>query len=494
MTTVGVRSSGSAAGVRRGARVARHVAFWETARIAVTVALITGVTGLVVTVGADTRWLGALGRALAAGHSATARGVPFAAATTAHWANPLVLAELVFHLLVTAAGTRGLAVAQLACVAAGLSIVAADARAGRARSSSIALVLGLAAVGAFPSLAIARVQMFSLLLFPALVALLRAEARRPSRRIWLVLPLLTLWGNLHGAALSGLVVLFVYLGLERGRKDPRLALVLAVAAPIALCITPAGIGTISYYHGLVTNLAAQRGVGQWAPLGSTLFDWAAIAAAAALAAMIARGWRRHRPLLWELVLIAILAALTVKAGRDAIWLLFAMAAPAARAIGRAPAVSSAGSRPASPRGRTWNGLVPLGAILAILLLAAGVSAHRHEPGASAASVTQTIRLAAGTPILADAIPAEQVALAGGRIWAGDPLDAFSRTTQAAYLDWIDGSGAAALLANPRIRVVLATRGSAAAALTAAAPGFSAVGGDATAIVFERRPRHPERHQ
>jgi hypothetical protein len=65
------------------------------------------------------------------------------------------------------------------------------------------------------------------------------------------------------------------------------------------------------------------------------------------------------------------------------------------------------------------------------------------------------RAAAGTPILAQDVLAEQVALAGGRIWLGNPLDAFGTEDQRLYLDWHEGraAGDAALRHAPRVVLV-----------------------------------------
>ncbi len=451
------------------------------------VALLTGLVGLTVTVGADSRWLAALGHAISARHGVPA-GVPFAAAPTEHWANPLVLAELAFNALEGALGDRGLALAQLACVAAALSILGLDARKARATASgapgwAIPLALALAVAGAIASLAIARVQMFSLVLFPALAALLRAEARRPTRKVWLSLPLLALWSNLHGAVLAGLLVLISYLALDRFRRNRLTAVAIALAAPLSLCANPAGLRTFSYLHGLLTNVAAARGAGMWAPLGSTPLDWVTVAAALALVIGVLH---RPRPRAWEAAALAIFAVLTVRAARDGVWLMFLLVAPA---VSRASATDHETTR-ARRHKRTWNGLIPVGGALALVLLVAAIARVPPRDGASRTIVATAIRLAAGRPILADAMPAEQVALAGGRIWAGNPLDAFSHATQAAYLDFI-GAGAGpqvhALLADDRIAVILATAGSPAAHAAAADPAFARAAADPTAVVYVRRP-------
>ena len=184
-----------------------------------TVATVLGVCALVSSVGADARWLAALGQTIVQ-RGAVPRGVPFAAAPTGHWANPIVLTEMVFYAFERGLGDRGLMVAQLVAVGVAMGLLARDARAGGAATAASAWTLLLAALSVLPSLAVARVQLFSLMLFPALVALLRAEWRRPSRRIWFVVALLALWSNLHGAALIGLGVTLAYLLASRARREP----------------------------------------------------------------------------------------------------------------------------------------------------------------------------------------------------------------------------------------------------------------------------------
>ena len=169
------RASGAGVETRAGITLAWD---WELARIAMAVALLTGLVGVAVTVGADSRWLAALGHAIVARHGIPP-GVPFAAAPTGHWANRSCSRSWC-STGSSGIGDRGLTLAQLACVAVSLSILGLDARAARAAASgspgwTVPLALGLAVLGAVASLAIARVQMFSLVLFPGLVALLRAE-------------------------------------------------------------------------------------------------------------------------------------------------------------------------------------------------------------------------------------------------------------------------------------------------------------------------------
>jgi hypothetical protein len=430
------------------------------------IALIIALCALTSLIGADSQWLAALGHAIVARHGIP-DGVPFAAAPSAGWPNPLALAELIFYGLEQAAGARGLMLAQLLAVAIATCALASDSLRAGARADGAALALLIAAAGAFTSLAIVRAQLFSLALFPILTMLLRSEARHPSRRVWIVVPLLALWANLHGAALIGLALTLAYLLLERARRDPWTALAVAVAAVAALWLTPALGHTASYYHGVLTNLAAQRGEGLWTPLRlSEPFDDVALIAAAFLA------WRalRSRPRIWEVAVIFSLLVLGVRTGRSMVWLLFFLVAPAAGTF--------------APR-RPWSGLLAPAVLIALgavaFALVRGPSSSRGEN----ALVARTVMLAHGTPVLAPDRLAERVALQGGRIWIGNPLDAFSAADQGAYLDFLDGRprGLAALV--PQVDYVLVSRSSGPQRLMSGERDFTLAGESSSELLYRR---------
>jgi hypothetical protein len=429
--------------------------------------LILAVAALLSTIGGDALWLAALGRVIVAHHSIPV-GVPFASAPSAHWPNALVIAELAFNWLEQGLGDRGLMVAQLLVVGLGFAVLARDALEEGATADGTAIALLLIALGALPSLVIARVQLFSLLLFPVLVTLLRSEARRPSRRIWLVVGVLALWANLHGAALIGLLVTFAYLMLCRFRDDPRAAVAVAIAAAAALCLTPALTDTFSYYHGLLTNVAAQRGVGLWAPLSlAAPFDILAIAVGITLVWRV----RRSRPRLWEVAVIIGLAVLSVRASRSAVWLLFFLVAPAARSI-RAS--------------REWGRLLPPTIVVALVTIGLAIARGPASRTADATLVSRTVLLAHGTPVLASDRLAEEVALDGGRISVGNPLDAFSHHDQAVYVDWLQGRSAGAAALTPGVHFALVGRGTATERLMNARQDFAVAGSDRTTVLYMRR--------
>ena len=420
------------------------------------------------TIGADSRWLEALGRIIVR-RGSIPNDVPWATAPSDGWHNVPVLAELIFRGLTTVAGDRGLLVAQVVAVGASLAILAWDLRREGAEELGGALVLLIVALGSLSVFVVVRSQLFSVLLFAVLIALLRADARAPSRRIWLLVPLFALWSNLHGAVLVGLAVAATYFVFGRGRREPFLAAGIFVASALAICATPALQHTPDYYYGLLRNEAARRGEGLWAPISFTSgFDLLLVAAAIALLVLAVRA----RPPLWETIALIGLAVLTVKTARSGVWLLFVAAGPAARSLH-------------FERERPLRLAVPV-LVTAMALAVFGVAHGPVSTGAGRQVLDEALRRAAGTPILAETVPAEQIAAAGGRVWLSNPLDAFSHRDQRLYLDWLAGRPAGdRALGN--IRVVLVIRRDDPAKRLRHSQAFTPVAQDSNSILFLRRP-------
>jgi hypothetical protein len=428
------------------------------------VAALVAVLALMSTVGADSLWLAALGRIVV--EHGVPTGVPFAAASTAHWANVPVLAELAFHALDAAGGDRALLLAQMAAVSAAFVVLARRALAEGAEPGGVAAALVLTVVGGAASLIVIRAQLFSLVFFALLIALLRQEAGRPSRRIWLLPLLIAVWSNLHGAVLVGLAVALAYLVLCRAATQPVLAAAVGACTTAAIFATPALLHTAEYYRGVSGNAAAASHFGLWAGLSlRSPFDLLLAVAAVVLLLTFARS--KPRP--WEAVAALALAALTVHASRCGIWLLFFLVVPAAR-----------GARLRAPRMR---GAACLGCTaLAVLAAAAGPARVSAGP----AVLERTLAAANGRPVLAEPALSERLALAGGRVWIGDPIDAFERADQDAYVEWLTGGSGAILV---RAHVVLVQRGSAADRVVRSDGHFVRVAGDPRAVVYVRRDRN-----
>ena len=400
-------------------------------------AAVIALVAVVGSVGADARWLVAMGGIVVEGGSIP-DSVPYASAASSGWHNVPVLAELAFYGLHTAFGDHGLLLAQLAAVTAAFTTLAVGTIRAGASHAAAAVSLLLVGVASLAAIAVVRVQLFSLVLFPLLLLLLRAEARTPSRLIWLLIPLFALWSNLHGAALVGIAVTGAYLLFERARSRPLESAAVLVTSGLALLATPALAETASYYKGVLENEAAARGVGLWAPLSLTSpFDLMFLAAALPLVVLALR----NRPPLWELAALAGLLLLTIQSARGGVWLAFMLALPAAWGLRRLQ------DRP-----------LRLGAPLLATAAAIAIVAFVRGPlpvGPSDELIARTLREAAGAPILAEPLAAEQLAAAGGTVWLANPLDAFSSADQRLYLDWLEGkaAGDAAFTRVPRLVLV-----------------------------------------
>jgi phage FluMu protein gp41 len=181
---------------------------------------------------------------------------------------------------------------------------------------------------------------------------------------------------------------------------------------------------------------------------------------------------RDRPALWETVALAALAILTIRTARSGVWLLFFVAAPAARALRFGPSRSVRLAAPALA--------------LSVAIAVVGLVRGPLSTGAGRPLLDQALQRAHGTPILADGVLAEQVALAGGRVWMSNPLDAFSRRDQRLYLDWLAGrsTGDAALR---HARVVLVIRGGSAAKRLKGSRALRPSARDSNAVLYLRRP-------
>jgi hypothetical protein len=376
----------------------------------------------VAAVGADARWLAALGGIISeAGRIPSS--IPYASAPSHDWVNVPVLGELVFHWLEALGGDRALVLAQAVAVAAMLTLVARDMRAAGASDAARALVLVVIPFAAVSSLFVVRVQLFSLPLFALTVLLLRSEARQRSWRIWLLVPLVALWSNLHGAVLTGLAVASAYLLVDRLRRDRFTALGVLVASWGALFATPALGRTGEYYLGVLQSEPAASGFGMWAPLSlSNPLDALFVAVALPLLWLAVRA----RPKVWEVVALVLLIGATVHVGRNSIWLLLFAAAPAASAL---------------PFRRTSSrGVVRVAAwVLPVVMVATALARTPVQTVAGADLRAEASRLAAGQPILADPENAEQLALDGRRVWIANPIDAFTRIDQRTYLAWLQGA-------------------------------------------------------
>ena len=392
------------------------------------VAALACFVGAVGVISDDALWLVSLGDQLA--HGRVPHSIPYATASTAGWHNVPVGAELIFWSLFHGFdGIRGLAVAQAAACTIGFGALASGLR-REATAGATLMIATLVLLGSLSAVVVIGLSLFSLALFPVLLALLESESNSPSRRLWLTVPLLALWGNLHGEVLAGWGLLACYLVFDRARRQPGLSAGVFAAATAALFVNAQLWNTPRYYLGVLHNEVARRASGFWAPLGTRPLDLVLVGVAAILVGLSLTG--RARPRLWEGVALVGIAAATVHTARTGTWFLFLAAYPAARSLRL---------RVGSPKRR-------LLVLAATALGAAAATALIRGPADPGSYSLARMAALSGRPVLATSMLGEQVALAGGRVWVNEPIDAFRPADQALYLDWSFGKpGGAAAVAH-----------------------------------------------
>jgi hypothetical protein len=420
-------------------------------------------------VGADCLWLVALGDHIRE-HGEVPDGIPFAAARTDGWPNAVVAAEIALS-LVHSVGLPALVVTQLLMAAGALVLLALGARDEGATDASTARVLPLFAVGAVTGLAIVRLQLFSLVPFAALFWLLRSQHRRPTRTVWLLPLLVAVWTNLHGAVLLGVAVAGAYLLFSRLRVRPRETLAVGATTLAAVLATPAGLRTVDYYLGVAGNEAARQHTGLWARLSPTApFDVALVVAGAVLVGLAVR----HRLPVWEWVALLGLALATVAAARNGVWLLMWAVAPAA--AGRSDAADAS----VVQLKRFATSAIAFSAAVATAI----VLPRSSELLGVDRDVVESLARAAGDGVVLAPEPlAEALAADGATLWVLDPVDAFDRSDQRAYLEFLDHGDPSGAL--PHVDVVIVETDSEAARHMEQVPAFIVTDRQGDWTVFER---------
>ncbi|HXJ62449.1 MAG TPA: hypothetical protein VNN79_01730, partial [Actinomycetota bacterium] len=155
-----------------------------------------------------------------------------------------------------------------------------------------------------------------------------------------------------------------------------------------------------------------------------------------------------------------------------VWLVFFAATPAALGLGRG---GDARTRLALPA-----------ALVLVGLTVFGIVHGPRELGARDVVLHRALTDARGTPVLATDILAEQFALEGGRVWIGNPIDAFPRKDQRVYVDWLQGKPAGDSALGHAPRVVLVRPGSDAQKRIARLGVLREMARDDGAVLYERR--------
>lgn len=308
------------------------------------------------------------------GFTFTAGGLP--------WVDQQWLAHVIFGWVFGLGGWTALQVLWVAMVAAtvGLTARAAFVAGAGLRTSVIVALAGFTVAAQGLGL---RAQVLGLLCLAVLLVLVAGRRDRPNL-MWLAVPLLAAWANLHGSFVLGLALLAAtFVDDRRNRSARRRDLVVLAGAAIATLANPYGWDAWRYVVSIGTDPTISALVTEWRhtdPLQATGAAFYLSVVGAAI--VVAAGARRMgRPRAGSLAWLGLLAVLGAWALRAVAWW----------GIGAVPVVAVAASRLiGAPTDRAGFLAVP------------GEAGRRRIPASIAAGLA--VAIAIGLAVVA---PAEQ---------------------------------------------------------------------------------------
>jgi hypothetical protein len=187
------------------------------------------------------------------------------------WVDQQWLAHLGFYGLWRIGGWPLTLLSVVALYGGAFICLAATARRLGASDRSVALVAAACFVTGIDN-TVLRAQIIAYLLFALAFGILLVDERYPSRRVYLVLPLLVLWANVHGSVVlgAGLVALRgATLAWSKRRSPPRSWLpragILLVAPWPCTLVSPYGLALPGYYRRVLDNPTLEHAVSEWGP-------------------------------------------------------------------------------------------------------------------------------------------------------------------------------------------------------------------------------------
>ena len=183
---------------------------------------------------------------IASGHLVTADTHSFT--SDKPWVNHEWLAEVLMASSFAAAGSLGLNLLRIACLGAIAALVWRRLSPFKPPPSILDALVVVAMLGVYARAQHVRPQIFSLLFFAALLAILTDVDRTRDRRpLLLVPPLVALWANCHGGWIVGVECVALWAGckllVERGgMRDGAMSIALVAATSVLTVLNPYGIG------------------------------------------------------------------------------------------------------------------------------------------------------------------------------------------------------------------------------------------------------------
>ena len=408
------------------------------------------------------------------------------------WIDHEWLAEVAMALIYSSFGVIGLKLVKFLCAGAVMTLLALGlAETGAAIAAQFA-ALAAVALALIQQMQF-RPQLFDYVLFAALIAMLARETYGRSAPLWLAVPMLALWTNLHGGFFIDLAALGIYSAAVAAQG------VAARGAGLRIALRPAAITAAA----ALATLCNPWGIGEWRAVAQSLGNPYTMGRVSEFRPLLQTFGALHRagmttlPLTAMLLMLAALAAacLLVPRGDDAGMLAVAalMAAAAFAAVRNNALAATALAVPLAHHADLgWTLQAAVSLMAALLALRGGLfsaAPPSAEPCPVGAASFMAAHALAGN-ILGDYAWGGYLiwhAPAGSRVFIDSRFEmVYPPRVQREYLDFIRGGArAAAMLAAYPTDYVVMPSDSAAARFMSGEARWRMIYRDPVAALFAR---------
>lgn len=236
------------------------------------------------------------------------------------WIDQQWLAQLALYGLWRVGGVKLALFVHAMLVTSGLVGAALFARTRGATARSVTWIAIPVLIAYYPVASVMRPQSFAFPLSAAVLWLVLADARRPSRRVFWTLPLLVLWTNLHGSVVLGaaLVSLNGLVGTIQQRRPSGRNFALLLAPWVCVFASPYGPHLPTYYEKILVGGDFKQFVTEWAP--TTLSAQTAAVYLVVLGGLWLLGRAGREAPLLDQVAFVITSVLAFEAVRNTAWI------------------------------------------------------------------------------------------------------------------------------------------------------------------------------
>ncbi|HJU10970.1 MAG TPA: hypothetical protein VJ728_08835, partial [Candidatus Binataceae bacterium] len=204
---------------------------------------------------------------------------PFSYTAFGHiWRDHEYLTEIIMAAVYNGAGVIGLKIWKVLCISATILFLVVGMAETEANCLVQINILAVAVAVIAPHVQF-RPQLHSYLLFAILLAILARDNYQGSAPLWIAVPVIALWSNLHGGFIIGVITLVIYTGVRalsdffssRDLWRTIRIVVIAGAAIGSTLLPPRGLSTWHAVLLTVCSPATYKTFADWQPLSTAIY-------------------------------------------------------------------------------------------------------------------------------------------------------------------------------------------------------------------------------